>query len=119
MLPVEILQFLILLLVAPAPVPKLASNMAVGEVVDVLVMVRLLSVPPLKEPLIVTSVGASGGFEADGRPSVFKRSLSLIESGQIDVSTFITHHFRSFTEVSSALSSGMQAEDYIKGVVVL
>ncbi len=72
-----------------------------------------------KEPLIVTSVGASGGFEADGRPSVFKRSLGLIEGGQIDVGTFITHHFRSFAEVSLALSGGMQAEDYVKGVVVL
>jgi L-iditol 2-dehydrogenase len=72
-----------------------------------------------KEPLIVTSVGASGGFEPDGRPTVYRRSLNLIESERIDVATLITHQYQSFDEVESALSGGMLAEDYIKGVVVL
>ena len=72
-----------------------------------------------KEPHIVASVGASGGFEPDGRPSVFKRALSLIENKQIDVEAFITHHYKSFEQVGAALSGGMQDDDYIKGVVVL
>jgi L-iditol 2-dehydrogenase len=72
-----------------------------------------------KEPLVVTSVGASGGFDSDGRPTVYRRSLDLIESERIDVATLITHQYQSFDEVESALSGGMLAEDYIKGVVVL
>jgi len=72
-----------------------------------------------KEPQIVASVGASGGFDADGRPMVYKRALSLIENKQIDVEAFITHHYKSFEQVSAALSGGMQEEDYVKGVVVL
>jgi L-iditol 2-dehydrogenase len=72
-----------------------------------------------KEPFIVTSVGASGGFEKDGRPTVYKRALDLLENEQIDVSSLITHQFSSFDQVEGALSGGMQAEDYVKGVVSL
>ncbi|HEY6804250.1 MAG TPA: alcohol dehydrogenase catalytic domain-containing protein [Pyrinomonadaceae bacterium] len=72
-----------------------------------------------KEPSIVTPVGASGGFDADGRPSVYRRSLNLIESKKIDVASLITHEYSSFESVESALSGGMLADDYIKGVVRL
>jgi len=72
-----------------------------------------------KEPFIVTSVGASGGFEPNGRPSVYKRSLELIENEQIDVAALITHKYKSFDHVEPALNGGMQAEEYVKGVVVL
>ena len=72
-----------------------------------------------KEPFIATAVGASGGFEANGRPSTYKRALHLLESDQIDVSTLITHQYRSFDQVEAALSGGMQSEDYVKGVVKL
>src|SRR5271169_1680619 len=41
-----------------------------------------------KEPTLVTPVGASGGFEKDGRPSVYARALRLIEQGQIAVAPF-------------------------------
>jgi threonine dehydrogenase-like Zn-dependent dehydrogenase len=72
-----------------------------------------------KEPFIVASVGASGGFEPDGRPSVYKRSLSLIENDQINVNAFITHQYHSFEQVETALTKDMQEERYVKGVVVL
>jgi L-iditol 2-dehydrogenase len=72
-----------------------------------------------KEPSIVTPVGASGGFDADGRTSVYRRSLNLIESGKIDVANLITHQYGSFEEVESALNGGMRADGYIKGVVRL
>jgi L-iditol 2-dehydrogenase len=72
-----------------------------------------------KEPTLVTPVGASGGFEKDGRPSVYARGLRLIEEGKIAVAPFITHRYGSLEEVQGALSTGMQAADYIKGVVVL
>jgi len=72
-----------------------------------------------REPVLVSSVGASGGFEADGRPSVYARALRLIEQEQINVSALITHEYSSLDEVQPALSTDMHANDYVKGVVVL
>ena len=34
-----------------------------------------------REPVLVTQVGASGGFEPDRRPTTYKRALQLIEEG--------------------------------------
>jgi L-iditol 2-dehydrogenase len=70
-----------------------------------------------KEPVLVAAVGASGGFGADGRPSVYARSLKLIEQNKICVESFITHKYSTLSEVESALTSDMQSHDYIKGVV--
>src|SRR5205085_9513038 len=53
--PQAMLQFLTVSPVAPAPLPRLDSQMAaVPAAVLALVMVRLRSVPPLVEPSIVT-----------------------------------------------------------------
>jgi L-iditol 2-dehydrogenase len=72
-----------------------------------------------KEPTLVNPIGASGGFEKDGRPSVYLRGLRMIEKGEIEVAPFITHHYTSLEQVQGALSSGMSAADYVKGVVAL
>lgn len=69
-----------------------------------------------KEPTLVTPVGASGGFEEDGRPQVFRRALSLIEQGKIDVASLITHRYRSLNAVQDALAKDINEPDYIKGV---
>jgi L-iditol 2-dehydrogenase len=70
-----------------------------------------------REPTLVTPVGASGGFERDGRPSVYKRALNLIEQRQIDVSAIITHRYASLDAVQKALTVDIHLPDYIKGVV--
>jgi L-iditol 2-dehydrogenase len=72
-----------------------------------------------KEPVLVSSVGASGGFENDGRPSVYTRALSLIEQKRIEIAPLITHEYTSFADVEKALSSDIHTHDYVKGVVVL
>ncbi|HSE19617.1 MAG TPA: alcohol dehydrogenase catalytic domain-containing protein [Pyrinomonadaceae bacterium] len=72
-----------------------------------------------KEPVLVSSVGASGGFESDGRPVVYKRALNLIEQQRVDVASFITHRYTSFSDVEKALSSDIHTDDYVKGVVLL
>ena len=72
-----------------------------------------------REPVLVSSVGASGGFETDGRPSVYARALDLIQREQIDAAALITHEYRSLHDVQTALAMEMQAPDYVKGVVVL
>ncbi|HEU0252897.1 MAG TPA: zinc-binding dehydrogenase, partial [Pyrinomonadaceae bacterium] len=79
----------------------------------------VLSSTLFKEPVLVSSVGASGGFESDGRPSVYKRALHLIEQNQIDIASLITHRYASFEDVEGALSREIHGEDYVKGVVVL
>ena len=72
-----------------------------------------------REPVLITSVGASGGFESDGRPSVYKRALNLIEQKQIDVASMITHKYGSLEAVENALANDMHKAGYVKGVVVL
>lgn len=72
-----------------------------------------------KEPKLVASVGASGGFDQDGRPSVYRKALNLIEQKRIDAQRMITHKYQSLADVERALTKDMNAEDYIKGVVVL
>jgi L-iditol 2-dehydrogenase len=72
-----------------------------------------------KEPVLVSSAGASGGFETDGRPSVYGRALSLIEQQQIDAGSLITHRYKTLADVETALASEIHSADYVKGVVVL
>ena len=72
-----------------------------------------------REPTLVTPVGASGGFEPDGRPSVYLRALKLIEDRQIDVAPLITHRYTSLEAVQPALAKDIHSPGYIKGVVTL
>ena len=72
-----------------------------------------------KEPFIVAPVGASGGFDNDGRPLTYKNALNLVEANKIDVQRLVTHEYRSLEQVEGALSGGMRADDYVKGVVTL
>ena len=72
-----------------------------------------------REPILVTPVGASGGFESDGRPSVYKRSLGLIEGKTIDVAPIITHRYTSLEALQGALENDMRTPKYLKGVVTL
>jgi L-iditol 2-dehydrogenase len=83
------------------------------------VELSLLNNVMFKEPSLVTPVGASGGFEKDGRPSTYTRALRLIEQGKISVGPFITHQYSSLGDVQGALAGGMNAADYVKGVVAL
>ena len=81
--------------------------------------VSVLSSIFFKEPVLVSTVGASGGFESDGRPSAYTRALNLIEQNKINVAPLITHRYTTFADVEKALSSDIHTGDYIKGVVVL
>ena len=72
-----------------------------------------------REPVLITPVGASGGFESDGRPSVYLRALKLIERREIDVTPFITHRYTSLEAVQDALGKDIHTPGYIKGVVTL
>ena len=69
------------------------------------------------EPTLLTPVGASGGFERDGRPSTYVRALRLIERGQVDVASLITHRYPSLDAVPRAFGGDYGAADYVKGVL--
>ena len=71
------------------------------------------------EPNLVSPAGASGGVEADRRPSTYVRALQLIEKRTIDVSSIVTHRYQSLDSVADALENGHRAPNYIKGVVTL
>src|SRR5690606_20234789 len=42
------------------------------------------------EPTLLTPVGASGGFDPDGRPTTYARALRLLEEGTIEVAPMIS-----------------------------
>lgn len=71
------------------------------------------------EPSLLSPIGASGGFEPDGRSTTYRRALALIETGQIDVRSFVTHRYHSLDEVPAAFSGAHESPDYVKGVVEL
>jgi L-iditol 2-dehydrogenase len=71
------------------------------------------------EPLLVSPVGASGGFEPDGRPTTYRRALGLLETGRVKVGSLVTHRYTSLDEVPAAFAGDWQAPDYVKGVVEL
>lgn len=79
----------------------------------------LLNALQFKEPVLVSPVGASGGFDADGRPVAYRESLRLLERGIIDVSPFVSHRYQALEDVDRAFSQEFVQPDYVKGVVQL
>jgi L-iditol 2-dehydrogenase len=70
------------------------------------------------EPHFVSAIGASGGFDTNGRSTIYRRSLELITSGKVKVMPLITHKYMSFEEVPRAFEHDFVREDYVKGVLV-
>jgi threonine dehydrogenase-like Zn-dependent dehydrogenase len=81
--------------------------------VDMSVLNRL----QFKEPVLVSPVGGSGAFDADGRPLVYRESLRLLERGVIEVSPFISNRYRALEDVDHAFGEDFLRPDYIKGIV--
>ena len=71
------------------------------------------------EPFLVAAVGASGGFDPDGRPTTYRRARELVNSGAIQVAPLVTHHYHAFEEVPRAFEQDFKREDYIKGILTL
>jgi L-iditol 2-dehydrogenase len=71
------------------------------------------------EPSLISPIGASGSFEHDGRSTTYRRALGLIETGRVDVQSFVTNRYHSLDEVPAAFAGAHHAPEYIKGVVEL
>ena len=79
----------------------------------------LLNALQFKEPVLVSPVGASGGFDEDGRPLAYRRSLQLLERGIIDVSPFVSHRYNALEDAERAFGHEFLQPDYVKGVIQL
>jgi L-iditol 2-dehydrogenase len=72
-----------------------------------------------REARLVTSVGASGGFDADGRPEIYRRAQQLLASGRVRVDAFGTHRYEGLAAVPRAFTGDHACEGYVKGIVAL
>jgi L-iditol 2-dehydrogenase len=80
---------------------------------------ELLNPVQWREAVLVTSVGASGGFDADGRPSVYREALALLEARTLAVEALVTHTYRRLAEVARAFGAEPARPEYVKGVALL
>ena len=71
------------------------------------------------EPSLLSPVGASGGFDEDGRPTVYREALRLLEEGRVEVGPLLTHRARGLEAVPEVFRSGHRAGGYVKGVALL
>ncbi|MGH9450995.1 MAG: zinc-dependent alcohol dehydrogenase [Terriglobia bacterium] len=69
------------------------------------------------EPTLVAGVGASGGFDPDGRPSTYRRACELMGEGRIEALPFVTHRYSRLDDVHRAFEQDFQKPDYIKGLL--
>jgi threonine dehydrogenase-like Zn-dependent dehydrogenase len=64
---------------------------------------------------MVTSCGASGGFEADGTPAVYRRSMECLRQKLVDSESLLTHQYAQLPELQKAFSVDATSEEFIKG----
>jgi threonine dehydrogenase-like Zn-dependent dehydrogenase len=81
--------------------------------------IGVLNTIQFKEPTLVAPVGASGGFDTDGRPIVYREALRLLEAGRVRVAPFITHRYHSLDAVPGAFAGAHREPGYVKGVAIL
>jgi threonine dehydrogenase-like Zn-dependent dehydrogenase len=70
------------------------------------------------EANIVTTCGASGGFEPDGTPVVFRRSMEYLHKGLIDTSPLLSHRYSELSDLQQAFQVDYLKNDFIKGAWV-
>ncbi|MFT4511636.1 MAG: L-iditol 2-dehydrogenase [Planctomycetota bacterium] len=80
---------------------------------------ELLNPLQWREAVLVTSVGASGGFDDDGRPTIYRDALRMLERGEIQVDELLTHQYPGLAKIPDAFTGAHQDKDYIKGIAVL
>lgn len=72
-----------------------------------------------REVNFVTSIGASGGFDDDGRPRIYRQAQALLDAKRVRVDSMLTHRYEGLAAVPSAFGGAHLAADYVKGVAVL
>lgn len=72
-----------------------------------------------REIHFVTSIGASGAFDDDGRPRIYRQAQALLASRRVRVDAMLTHRYEGLAAVPNAFGGAHLAKDYVKGVAVL
>jgi threonine dehydrogenase-like Zn-dependent dehydrogenase len=72
-----------------------------------------------KEPTLLLPVGASSGFDADGRPSGYRQALAHITSGRVRAGELVSHRYQGLDSVPTAFAGAHREPGYSKGVVIL
>jgi L-iditol 2-dehydrogenase len=72
-----------------------------------------------REARLVTTVGASGGFDVDGRPTVYRRAQALLAAQRVRVHDLVTHRYAGLVAVPRAFAGDHARESYVKGIVAL
>jgi L-iditol 2-dehydrogenase len=69
------------------------------------------------EPFLVSPVGASGGFESDGRPSTYRSAMRHLARGKARVAPLITDpcDLRNLPQI---FSHEYSRDDFIKAVLL-
>jgi threonine dehydrogenase-like Zn-dependent dehydrogenase len=70
------------------------------------------------ENVLVTSGGASGSFDADGTPTIYRRSMECLRDGKVDAARLVTHRYSNLAQLPRAFSDDALQQDFIKGVWV-
>jgi threonine dehydrogenase-like Zn-dependent dehydrogenase len=66
---------------------------------------------------LVTSGGASGGFDPDGNPSTYRSAMQAIHDGRIDVNPLISHRYQQLGQLQHAFVEDFRRPEYIKGIL--
>ena len=71
-----------------------------------------------REYVLVTTTGASGGFDADRTPTTYRRAMEYIRDGKIDAESLVSHRYRHLSQMQQAFSEDSKHQDYIKGMLL-
>jgi L-iditol 2-dehydrogenase len=66
---------------------------------------------------LVTSGGASGGFDPDGNPSAHRAAMQAVYERRIDVSRLISHRYQQLAQLQHAFAEDFGRPEYIKGIL--
>ena len=67
---------------------------------------------------LVTTSGASGEIDDDGRPALYREALGHLASGRIRVDHLVTHRYATLDELDRALGHDPSDTGYLKGVLI-
>ena len=70
------------------------------------------------ETTLVTTAGASGGFDKDGTPTTYRLAMEYLCEGKIDADSLLTHRYSGLDQIARAFTEDANREDFIKGVLV-
>ncbi|MGH9345080.1 MAG: zinc-dependent alcohol dehydrogenase [Terriglobia bacterium] len=66
---------------------------------------------------LVTSAGASGNFDKESGPEIYRRAMEYVQAGDIDAESLFSHRYTKLEQLQSAFSDDFRRGDFIKGVL--